>query len=103
MKSTDPVCGMTVDTASASARSSHLGTDYVFCSTACHRTFEAHPEQFVAQAKSKGGRAPLADATPEADPPFTKTGEIVAPMFGSAGSGGLEYEQIPKPPSPENR
>jgi YHS domain-containing protein len=103
MKSTDPVCGMKVDTESAAARSSISGTEYVFCSTACHRTFEAHPEQFVAGGKSKGGRAPLADAKPEADPPFTKTGDIVAPMFGSAGSGGLEYEQIPEPPNQESR
>jgi P-type Cu+ transporter len=103
MKSTDPVCGMTVDTASASPRSSHSGMEYVFCSIACQRTFEAHPEQFVAERGTAGARAPLAETKAEADPPFTKTGDIVAPMFGSAGSGGLEYETIAKPPNPESR
>ncbi len=100
MKSTDPVCGMTVETASASPRSSYSGTEYVFCSTACQRTFEAHPDQFVAGGQSKSARAPLADASPDVDPPFTKSGGIVAPMFGSAGSGGLEYETI-EPSNPE--
>lgn len=28
----------------------------------------------------------------EANPPHTTTGKITAPKFGSAGSGGLEYE-----------
>ena len=91
-----------MDTASAAARSSHAGTEYVFCSIACHRTFEAHPEQFVAEGRTKSGRPTLADAKPEADPPFTQADGFVAPMFGSAGSGGLEYEQIARPPSPES-
>jgi hypothetical protein len=30
------------------------------------------------------------------EPPFTKAGGIVAPKFGAAGSGGLEYERIPE-------
>ena len=28
----------------------------------------------------------------KANPPHTTTGKITAPKFGSAGSGGLEYE-----------
>ena len=80
MKEKDPVCGMTVDTESAVAHSSHQGLDHFFCSTACQRKFEAHPDQFVSQD----------------DPPFTKLDGIVAPKFGSAGSGGLEYEPLPK-------
>jgi hypothetical protein len=31
-------------------------------------------------------------STEEANPPHTTTGKITAPKFGSAGSGGLEYE-----------
>jgi hypothetical protein len=34
----------------------------------------------------------------EANPPHTTTGKITSPKFGSAGSGGLEYE--PGPPRP---
>jgi hypothetical protein len=29
------------------------------------------------------------------DPPYTKTGGIVAPKFGSATSGGAEFEPLP--------
>jgi Cu+-exporting ATPase len=30
------------------------------------------------------------------EPPHTRAGGIVAPKFGSAGSGGLEYEKGPE-------
>lgn len=30
------------------------------------------------------------------EPPYTKSGGIVAPKFGSAGSGGAEYERGPE-------
>lgn len=45
---------------------------------------------------------PRADHVEEADkqppnPPHTTTGKITSPKFGSAGSGGLEYEgNLPK-------
>ena len=39
-----------------------------------------------------------ADTNTEANPPHTTTGKVTAPKFGSAGSGGLEYE--PGPPRP---
>lgn len=31
----------------------------------------------------------------EANPPHTTTGKITSPKFGSAGSGGLEFEPAP--------
>ena len=30
------------------------------------------------------------------EPPHTTTGPVTAPKFGSAGSGGLEYEGVPE-------
>jgi hypothetical protein len=34
----------------------------------------------------------------KSNPPHTKTGPFVAPKFGSAGSGGAEYEPgLPRP------
>ena len=32
------------------------------------------------------------ESTEKANPPHTTTGKITSPKFGSAGSGGLEYE-----------
>jgi len=46
-------------------------------------------------AAPSGEPGPVADAasaTEEPNPPHTTTGKITAPKFGSAGSGGLEYE-----------
>jgi xanthine dehydrogenase accessory factor len=44
----DPVCGMTVDVASARYRSVHEGTTYYFCSAGCLKRFEAEPATFLA-------------------------------------------------------
>ncbi|HEY7755172.1 MAG TPA: XdhC family protein [Actinomycetota bacterium] len=44
----DPVCGMTVDVASARHRSVHEGTTYYFCSAGCLQRFEQEPARYVA-------------------------------------------------------
>jgi xanthine dehydrogenase accessory factor len=43
----DPVCGMTVDVASARYRSVHDGTTYYFCSAGCLKRFEEEPAAFL--------------------------------------------------------
>jgi YHS domain-containing protein len=93
---------MTLDTETAAARTTRLGTQSYFCSNACRDTFEAHPEQFVAERHVTADHgiahgASAAEAKGQDDPPFTQADGIAAPMFGSAGSGGLEYERISKP------
>lgn len=37
----DPICGMTVDIATAPAKGTYDGNVVYFCSTACRTTFEA--------------------------------------------------------------
>ena len=90
----DPVCGMTIDPESAAGQSTYQDRTYYFCSQQCEQRFEAEPGRYTQFAE-----APLADS-PEVlekhDPPFTKAGGIVAPKFGSAGSGGAEYERLPE-------
>jgi xanthine dehydrogenase accessory factor len=44
----DPVCGMTVDVASAVYRSTFEDTTYYFCSAGCLARFEEDPARFVA-------------------------------------------------------
>jgi xanthine dehydrogenase accessory factor len=44
----DPVCGMTVDVASAVYRSTFEDTTYYFCSAGCLSRFEQDPARFVA-------------------------------------------------------
>ena len=43
----DPVCGMTVNPASAKAQVQYAGTTYYFCCTGCAQKFEAAPEQYL--------------------------------------------------------
>jgi Cu+-exporting ATPase len=53
----DPVCGMTVDTATAEYRSFRNGEAYYFCSAGCKGTFDKDPEKFAgadAKAAPKG-------------------------------------------------
>lgn len=44
----DPVCGMTVDAATARTAPHDDGTTVYFCSTGCATTFAAHPDRYAA-------------------------------------------------------
>ena len=61
-----------------------------FCSTACKEKFDAEPDEYLSGRKR--------EAMGNAEPRFTKSGPVVSPKFGSATSGGAEYE-----PGPERR
>jgi Cu+-exporting ATPase len=54
----DPVCGMTVDPATAKHRSEHRGETYYFCCNGCRTRFEADPRKYLAPK-------PAPAATPE--------------------------------------
>ena len=109
-KVNDPVCGMMVDSNTASGHANHRGQTYYFCSAQCLRQFELNPTRFTSDAPAATGAAEpsgvSADASagptpPEGgferhEPPRTKSGWFVAPKFGSAGSGGAEYERLPE-------
>ena len=43
----DPVCGMTVDVATARFRTTYGGRTVYFCSAGCQATFEAEPTRFA--------------------------------------------------------
>lgn len=43
----DPVCGMTVEIATAADRYEHEGVTYWFCATGCRRRFERDPAAYV--------------------------------------------------------
>jgi YHS domain-containing protein len=80
----DPVCEMMVDSDTAPAHTTYESQDVYFCSDHCRKEFEQQPERFADKL--------------EREPPFTVSKGFVAPKFGSAGSGGLEFE-----PSPERK
>lgn len=45
----DPVCGMTVDPATAADHAEHEGVTYWFCASGCRRSFAADPQRFLAE------------------------------------------------------
>src|ERR1051326_3529214 len=44
----DPVCGMTVDPATAAAQSEFEGETFYFCCAGCKQKFDADPSRFAA-------------------------------------------------------
>lgn len=46
----DPICGMSVELATAEFRSEYRGTSYYFCCAGCQQRFEKSPERYVAGA-----------------------------------------------------
>jgi YHS domain-containing protein len=77
----DPVCGMMIDATAAAGKVTYESVEVYFCSDKCRRTFEANPEGFEIERH---------------EPPYTVKGGVTAPKFGSAASGGLEYESTPE-------
>ena len=49
----DPVCGMDVDTTTATQRSEYQGETYYFCGVKCKETFDLDPAQYVSAAADK--------------------------------------------------
>ena len=94
----DPVCGMTIDSDTATARAEVKGETYYFCSTACRDAFEANPGRYIGErAESTADESELLE---QHEPPYTTLGFLTSPKFGAAGSGGLEYERLPEAHDP---
>jgi YHS domain-containing protein len=87
MQYKDPVCGMTVD--SASSVDSADGRHH-FCSTTCRDQFEANPDQFMGATRANAG-----EQLEKHEPPRTHK-PITAPKFGSSTSGGGEFDLPPE-------
>ena len=90
----DPVCGMMIDSETATARVDMDGQTYYFCSTECRAVFEANPDRYIGEDT----QSPVdeGEQLEQHEPPFTVTGFLTSPKFGAAGSGGLEYEPLPE-------
>ncbi len=85
----DPVCGMTVDPATARHRTLHAGREYVFCGARCLERFSADPERFI------GARQPTAPP-PAAGAQWTcpMHPEIVRDAPGSCPICGMALEPM---------
>src|SRR5688572_12264912 len=83
---TDPVCGMTVDPATALHRAQHGGMDHFFCSDGCRAKFVADPARYL-QPQPKAETRP-ADAnaiyTCPMHPEIRQIGPGPCPICGMA-------------------
>lgn len=78
----DPVCGMTVDPATAAAEYEYNGTKYYFCAVRCKERFAADPESFLTTASSPdehAGRLPAFHSQSEIPNPNSQI-EYTCPM-----------------------
>jgi P-type Cu+ transporter len=55
---TDPICGMTVDPATAAGSSEYGGTTYFFCSRHCKTKFDANPAAYAGEKRPDPAPAP---------------------------------------------
>ena len=83
----DPVCGMTVDPATAPAKVEHEGRTYYFCNPSCARKFEADPRRYL-----HGGPAGMAEA---------KVGDSLRESPANRGAIGPLSTQYTCPMHPE--
>src|ERR1700730_6341366 len=93
----DPVCGMSVNRATAKHRFSYKGEDYFFCSARCRERFEAEPEKFL-QPKQPEPAAPAGTVyTCPMHPQVKQIGPGSCPICGMA----LEPEQVSLDDAPD--
>ncbi len=88
----DPVCGMTVDPATARHKARVEGTEYFFCCDGCRKKFEADPASYLAKAQPKPQVAPSPDQVfiCPMHPEVRRVGPGACPICGMA----LEPEDV---------
>jgi len=81
--SIDPVCGMTVNPATAAGRVDYRGKTYHFCSQHCVHAFQADPEKFLGRKKPETAK-PAAQYTCPMHPEIVQPGPGSCPKCGMA-------------------
>ncbi|TPW05734.1 MAG: Cu2+-exporting ATPase [bacterium] len=89
-KAVDPVCGMTVDPATAAHRAAHEGRDYFFCSAGCRTKFVAEPDRYLGDKPQPAPVVPGAIYTCPMHPEVRQEGPGSCPICGMA----LEPETV---------
>ena len=86
----DPVCGMSVDPATAAHRASHDGQDYFFCSAGCRTKFIGDPMRYLNPRVEAEPAVPGAIYTCPMHPEIRQEGPGSCPICGMA----LEPETV---------
>jgi Cu+-exporting ATPase len=80
----DPVCGMTVDAATARHRTEHEGQAYYFCGGRCREKFEADPARYLSPVSPKQETAEGGLWTCPMHPQIQRPGPGSCPICGMA-------------------
>jgi Cu+-exporting ATPase len=80
----DPVCGMTVDPATAEHRHIHRGYTYYFCSGGCRTKFAADPDKYLGKKKTAEPAPQGAIYTCPMHPEIRQAGPGACPICGMA-------------------
>ncbi|HUY19013.1 MAG TPA: heavy metal translocating P-type ATPase [Candidatus Binataceae bacterium] len=83
----DPVCGMTVDPATAEHRFVYRGTTYWFCGAGCRQRFESNPKKYLhpeSAARQSEPAAPSAIYTCPMHPEIRRNAPGPCPICGMA-------------------
>jgi Cu+-exporting ATPase len=88
----DPVCGMSVDPASAAGEFSYNGTKYYFCSKHCRHSFSSDPERYVGKkagaTHAAHGAAQHAALAHRAAKPAAPAAQYTCPMHPEVVQSG---------------
>jgi YHS domain-containing protein/uncharacterized membrane protein YraQ (UPF0718 family) len=97
----DPVCGMSIDPATAGERVEFAGATYYFCSAGCRAAFEKDPARYTAQVKQlenanqPSGRSPAVVLEPGGE--MERRELVVDPVCGmSVDPEHAEYRSFQK-------
>lgn len=80
----DPVCGMSVNTATAKHKTSYHGETFFFCSVGCRTKFEAEPERYLKPKVQAPAADPSAIYTCPMHPEIRQVGPGSCPICGMA-------------------
>ncbi|GGA15492.1 heavy metal translocating P-type ATPase [Dyella caseinilytica] len=80
----DPVCGMSVDPATASHRAEHEGQTYYFCCASCKQKFTADPALYLQEHRAPAAVVPGATYTCPMHPEVQQDGPGDCPKCGMA-------------------
>lgn len=81
---TDPVCGMTVDSATTPHHATHAGTTYHFCAAGCRERFLADPAQFLTPRAAAAPTHDTREYTCPMHPEVVQIGPGSCPICGMA-------------------
>src|SRR5262245_43096327 len=83
-RATDPVCGMSVDPASAKHRFEHEGETFFFCNPRCLEKFRANPDAYLRPTAPPAPSPSDAEYTCPMHPEVVELGPGACPKCGMA-------------------